>query len=127
METIDSIYTRWNLGSETWVDNSKVSQFFRGQHDFRFGSETKLTAGYNYQRRPDYTRTITNLKFGYNWKSNDFLYHTLNLIDLNYVHLFNQNPVFINAIRDLYIKSSFTDHLISATNYSWMYKHSECK
>lgn len=110
------------FGFEPGLTIPKFLSFFRAKRMFSFQiPETKLTAGYNYQRRPDYTRTITNLKFGYNWKSNDFLYHTLNLIDLNYVHLFNQNPVFINAIRDLYIKSSFTDHLISATNYSWMY------
>lgn len=83
--------------------------------------ETKFTIGFNYQSRPDYTRTISNLKFGYNWKTSNFQYHTLNPIDFNYVVLYSFNPDFINKIQDLYIKSSFTDHLIVASNYSWTY------
>jgi len=83
--------------------------------------ETKFTVGFNYQNRPDYTRTITNLKFGYNWKSSEYKFHTLNLVDLNYVSLYNLNQSFINSIEDLFIKSSFTDHLILATNYTWLY------
>lgn len=80
--------------------------------------ETKLSLGYNYQRRPDYTRTITNFKFGYNWKTSIFRTHYLNLVDINYVNLYEFNPDFINSIKDLYIKSSFTDHLIFAMNYT---------
>ncbi len=80
--------------------------------------ETSFSLGYNYQRRPDYTRTITNFKFGYNWKSSVFRTHYLNLVDLNYVNLYEFNENFINLIKDLYIKSSFTDHLVFALNYT---------
>lgn len=80
--------------------------------------QTSFTLGYNYQRRPDYTRTITNFRFGYNWKSKPFRTHYLNLIDFNYVNLYEFNEDFINSIKDLYIKSSYTDHLISALSYT---------
>jgi outer membrane protein assembly factor BamA len=83
--------------------------------------ETKFSLGFNYQERPDYTRTITNFKFGYNWKTSEFHFHTFNLIDLNYVNIYQLDPSFIKDIQDLFIKSSFTDHLILATNYSWIY------
>ncbi len=110
------------LGFETSLTIPKFLSFIRGKRMFSFQiPETKFSAGYNYQNRPDYTRTITNLKFGYNWKTSNYQFHTLNLVDLNYVNLSKFNEAFINSIRDLYIKSSFTDHLISATNYSWMY------
>jgi hypothetical protein len=110
------------FGFESSLTIPKFLSFINGKRLFTFQiPETKFTVGYNYQKRPDYTRTITNLKYGYNWKTTDFVYHTLNLIDLNYVHLYDQNPEFINSIKDLYIKSSFTDHLILASNYSWMY------
>ncbi len=80
--------------------------------------KTSVSLGYNYQRRPDYTRTITNLKFGYNWKSTVNRTHYLNLFDINYVNLYEFNEEFINSIRDLYIRSSFTDHLVFALNYT---------
>lgn len=79
---------------------------------------TNISVGYNYQRRPDYTRTIENLKFGYNWKSSISKSHSLNLVDFNYVNLSAFNSKFLKLIRDLYIKSSYTDHLILAMNYT---------
>ena len=110
------------FGFETSLTIPKFLSFINGKHMFSFQiPETKFSAGYNYQRRPDYIRTITNLKFGYNWKTSEYMFHTLNLVDLNYVHLYDQDSTFINSIKDLYIKSSFTDHLIFASNYSWMY------
>lgn len=118
----NSNFNTREFGIETGLTIPKFLSFIKSKGMFSFQiPETRFSVGYNYQKRPDYTRTITNLKFGYNWKTNEFLLHTLNLVDLNYVHLFNQNPTFINSISDLYIKSSFTDHLILASNYSWMY------
>ena len=118
----DSIFNTREYGFESSMTIPKFLSFIKARHLFTFQiPETKFTVGYNYQSRPDYTRTITNLKFGYNWKTTEFRFHTLNLVDLNFVHLYNQDSTFINSIRDLYIKSSFTDHLIFASNYSWMY------
>lgn len=110
------------FGIESSLTIPKFLSFIYGKQWFTFQiPETKFTVGYNYQSRPDYTRTITNLKFGYNWKTSNYQYHTLNPVDLNYVVLTQFNPAFINSIEDLFIKSSFTDHLILASNYSWMY------
>lgn len=89
----------------------------RGLFSFQV-PQTSFTVGFNYQRRPDYTRTITNFRFGYNWKSKPFRTHFLNMVDFNYVNLYEFNPDFINSIEDLYIKSSYTDHLIMALNYT---------
>ena len=89
----------------------------------RFLPKTVITLGYNYQKRPEYTRTITTLKFGYDWKSTENLRHIWNLIDINQVHLYEFDEDFINEIEDLYIKSSFTDHLIMAMNYSLVFNN----
>ncbi|MDR2910607.1 MAG: BamA/TamA family outer membrane protein [Bacteroidales bacterium] len=83
--------------------------------------QTLFTAGYNFQRRPEYTRTITNVRFGYEWMINERLKQTWTLFDLNKVRLYRFDPNFINVIKDLYIKSSFTDHFIMAMNYSFVY------
>jgi len=80
--------------------------------------KTSFTIGYNYQKRPDYTRTITNFKLGYDWKSSAFKTHRFSFIDINYVNLSAFDQDFLNSIEDLYIKSSYTDHLIFAMNYS---------
>ncbi len=89
----------------------------------RFLPKTVITLGYNYQKRPEYTRTINTLKFGYDWKTTEDLRYIWNLIDYNKVNVFDYDPEFINGIKDLYIKSSFTDHLIFAMNYSLIYNN----
>ncbi|MCG6185834.1 translocation and assembly module lipoprotein TamL [Maribellus maritimus] len=86
-----------------------------------FMPKTVFTLGYNFQRRPEYTRTIANVKFGYEWMRSETFRQTLNLLDFNMVNLYQFDPEFIANIEDLYIKSSFTDHLILASNYSFTY------
>lgn len=83
--------------------------------------QTLFTAGYNFQRRPEYTRTITNVRFGYEWMINERLRQNWTFLDINKVKLSRFDPEFLNIIQDLYIKSSFTDHLIMAMNYSFVY------
>ncbi|HYQ58250.1 MAG TPA: BamA/TamA family outer membrane protein, partial [Draconibacterium sp.] len=85
--------------------------------------KTVFNAGYNYQRRPEYTRKITNFKVGYDWKTSQDYQHIWNFFDVNVVHLSEFDEDFINSIQDLYIKSSFTDHLIFAMNYSLIYNN----
>ena len=109
------------FGIEGSLTLPKFLSPIHGKHFFSFQvPQTSFTLGYNFQRRPDYTRTITNFRFGYNWKSSAFRTHFFNLIDVNYVNLSAFNEEFINSIEDLYIKSSYTDHLISALSYTYV-------
>lgn len=89
----------------------------------RYLPKTVLNMGYSFQRRPEYTRTISNIKLGYDWKTNQNLQHLWNILDFNVVKLYEFDPDFINSIEDLYIKYSFTDHLVSAMNYSLIFNN----
>lgn len=87
--------------------------------------KTIVNVGYNYQRRPEYTRTISTVRFAYDWKTSAYLSHIWSFLDMNLVHVFEYDPEFINSIKDLYIKSSFTDHFIFANNYSIIYNNQQ--
>ena len=107
------------LGAELSLTIPKFLAPIKGRNLFNYQVPlTSFTLGYNYQRRPDYTRTISNFRYGYQWKSRYYRTHILNLVDLNYVKIQKLNPDFMNSIKDLYIKSSYTDHMIMAMNYS---------
>jgi outer membrane protein assembly factor BamA len=80
-----------------------------------------FSSTYNYQARPDYTRTIINLTFGYQWKTNKYFSHYFNIVDLNAVNISIYDSTFYKSTKDLYFLSSYTDHIISATNYSLIY------
>jgi outer membrane translocation and assembly module TamA len=110
------------IGTEATLSFPKILGPRQAVSAFRnFLPKTVFTLGYNYQRRPEYTRTISNIKFGYDWMTSEYRKHTWNLLDFNMVDLYQFDPGFIELIKDLYIKSSFTDHLILATNYSFIY------
>ncbi|HWS00711.1 MAG TPA: BamA/TamA family outer membrane protein [Prolixibacteraceae bacterium] len=83
--------------------------------------QTFFNISYNYQKRPDYTRTIARSAFGYQWKSSDYKTHRVNVLDLNLVKMFELDSAFLDRIENLYIKSSYIDHSITAFNYSYTY------
>lgn len=82
---------------------------------------TSLSMAYNFQERPEYVLSIVNATFGYRWKSKPEYNHNLNLFDLNAVQIFRISPEFENSIKDLFIKSSYSDHIISASSYVFTY------
>jgi outer membrane protein assembly factor BamA len=88
----------------------------------KYEAKTSFTLAENYQQRPDYTRTITNLSFGYYWKTSEFVKHYFNPIDINSIHLYDTIPGFDTLI-PVYLKSSFDDFLITAFNYSLVFNN----
>ncbi|NOU61211.1 BamA/TamA family outer membrane protein [Marinifilum caeruleilacunae] len=86
-----------------------------------YNPRTVFSLSYNFQKRPDYTRTIADASFGYFWKSSKYLRHTLNLIELNFVDVKDLSEDFLDDIDNLYIQNSFTDHVIATTRYSVTY------
>ncbi len=123
----DSDYEYYNtkeLGVETSLTIPTL--LGPGRYIKSFGKylpKTVFSVGYNYQRRPEYTRTISSLNFGYDWKKSQFIRNSWNILDLNVVRLYEFDSDFIDSIEDLYIKSSYTDHLIFAMNYSITYNN----
>lgn len=89
---------------------------------FRYSTpQTFFNISYNYQKRPDYTRTIARTAYGYQWKSSDLVTHRVNALDINLVKMFALDSAFIDRIENLYIRSSYIDHSITAFNYSYIY------
>ncbi|PCH70126.1 MAG: outer membrane protein assembly factor [Bacteroidales bacterium] len=86
-----------------------------------YNPKTVFSLSYNFQKRPDYTRTIADASFGYVWKSSKYINHTFNLVELNFVDVKNLSADFLGSINNLYIKNSFTDHVIATSRYSFIY------
>lgn len=107
-------------GIETKITLPKFLAPVQTKRLFRYSTpQTLVNLSYNYQRRPDYTRTIIRSSLGYQWKSSDLTTHRFNFIDLNMVKMFAYDSSFVSRIENLYIKSSYTDHTITAWNYSY--------
>lgn len=98
----------------------KTEQFIR-----KYNPKTSTSIRYNYQRRPDYTRSMFQTTFGYNWTSGDYMTHIINPLSLNYVRMLNASDEFLEEIKDTYLEYSFEDRLILGINYSFIYTNQD--
>lgn len=86
----------------------------------RYNPRTNIGLAYNYQRRPDYTRTIANARLGYNWRSSRYISHSFYPIEFNLVNIPEVNDEFWDRISNTFLRYTYEDHLIMNMNYSFL-------
>ncbi len=85
--------------------------------------KTNVNLLVNYQTRPEYKRNLTQATFGYFWNESSYKRHTINPINISVINL-NPTAEFqerINNENNPFILSSFQDHFINSTTYSFVY------
>ncbi len=92
--------------------------------DFRRGvrASTQFTSNYVFQRRPDFfTRTILSSRMSYIWQNrrNTRIRHTVDLIDVSYIHIPSLSNEFENTLTDASRVYSFQDQFILGTGYTY--------
>ncbi len=92
-----------------------------------FKPKTTISAGYNFQQRPDFKRTITNVSFGYNWKKSRYTQFVANPIEINAVKIFPDSlfKATIDGFLDKRLKYQYTDHFILNGKYSFIYNNQD--
>ncbi len=95
----------------------------------RFNQEyvpnTNINFGFNYQRRPNYSRNITNLDLGYSWSSGDNVNHILTPININFVNI-QPTPEFDSILQNEpnpRLREQYSDHLIVGLKYSYIFNN----
>lgn len=93
-----------------------------------FQPKTTFITGYNYQKRLDYTRYITNFTFGYEWKNSLSKTHFLFPMDFNSVKIFKTEE-FDEKLQtyDKKYQEQYSNHLISALRYSYIFNNQQIK
>lgn len=92
----------------------------------KYNPSTTLTASFNYQNMPYYTRSLANASFGYDWKAgrNKYQEHIVNPLVFNFVNVLKINKEFEKKINNSsYQASSYKDVLIIGGNYSFIYNN----
>lgn len=85
-------------------------------------ASTEFTANYTYQRRPEFfTRTILGVGMKYVWQSKRLSAprHTIDLIDISYVHIPNLSEDFKSSLTENAKRYSFSDQFIMALGYTY--------
>lgn len=107
------------LGAETSLRIPKFLLPFKSEHFIRkFSPSTTLSLAYNYQRRPDYIRTLANASLSYNWRGNRYLTHMVSPIEVNLVKIPYKSQEFSEWLEGKYIFYSYQPHLITLSSYS---------
>lgn len=90
---------------------------------------TTFSAALNFQRRPDYQRTLSTFRWRYRFQETRFKTHVIDPIEFSVIRI-NKSQLFedrLNQLNDQFLLSSYQDHLISATGYSFIYNNQEFK
>lgn len=93
----------------------------------RANPKTTISTTFNIQQRPEYYRNLAQLSFGYFWNETAFKKHFITPFNISYVKL-NLSPQFqtkIEAENNPFLVNSYTDHFISAIQYSYIFNNQE--
>lgn len=85
--------------------------------------KTQITASYSFQRRPDYTRTIASLMFGYSWKSSKFVTQNFNPIEINAIRIPKISEKFQEEIANSFLKYSYISQIVTVSSYSYIFNN----
>lgn len=121
------VFNTFEFGPEV---NLEIPRFLLPINSEKFSknSNPKTVLNYvlNYQNRPEYERNLTQFSFGYFWNAkNKYKRHYLNpfSISLIKIKLTNDFKTRIEEENNPFIISSFTDHFVSASNYTYTYNN----
>ena len=72
--------------------------------------QTEISGAFNWQSRPEYTRNITSLSYGYNWNSSKRFYYQVYPMKLNFVKIYDISADFYDNLKDPYLINAYQDH-----------------
>lgn len=119
-----NLFNTMEFGPEMKINIPRFLLPFKVNPSVNSNPKTVFTSFFNFQRRPDYTRTISNFSLGYTWRETVKKRHTINPIVIDYVDVDLKDEFqdyLINKVQNRFIINSFNPHLTSSTTYSFTY------
>jgi hypothetical protein len=84
--------------------------------------KSSIVAGINFRQRPDYTRYVINMNYGFEWNETSRKRHFIYPLEVSSVRVYNDSILRANIPQaNPFILSRFKDHLIMGTKYTYVY------
>ena len=118
-------YTEY--GVETSINfPSFLFPFLTSDFKRRIRATTEFGLQYNYQSRPEFSRTIASASWSYKWMQKQKIQHRIDLLDISYLYLPWISPQFqedyIDKDKDNYIlRYNYENRLIVRMGYTYNY------
>lgn len=123
-----SIFNALEAGFETGLDfPSLLTPFSFSALGLNSKAKTTIASGLNYQQRSWYTRYISYLSFGYEWNASQVTRHLFTPVELSSVSITRDSAftAYLNEKRDPRFMNQYTDHLVLALKYSYIFNNQE--
>ena len=83
--------------------------------------KTSLLAAYNFQSRPDFSRTISNFNYGISWSETVTKKHYINFMEVSYINI---NPTegftaYLENLNNRLLTDAYRNHFITSTLYGF--------
>ncbi len=115
------------LGVEAGIDFPKLILPFSFERLSRNARpKSTIQTGINFRQRPDYTRYVLNITYGFEWNETPQKRHFINPIEISSIRVFNDSILRENIPNaNPLILSRFRDHLILGLKYTYVYNTQE--
>ncbi len=113
----DALFNTLEIGPEVTL---RVPTRFGAQK--AGGSKFIASALYNFQQRPDYTRTLAKGSIGVEWYSSPYQTFSIYPAELNVISIPVKSSAFaafIDSTNDAVLRNSYTDHMIAGWRVAW--------
>jgi outer membrane protein assembly factor BamA len=94
-----------------------------------FRPTTTISSGINFRKRTTYDRYIINFIFGYRWNESETKTHIVQPFNISSIKVL-PTPEFeeeLDEINDPRLRNQYTDHLITALQYSFIFNNQNLK
>ena len=98
-----------------------ISPFFSNRLVTSYYPRTQVSASYNYQDRPQYTRTIAGLNLNYSWRGHKRFTHIFTPTEISIINIFEIDPSFASIIKNTYLEQSYVNQVVTVSGYSLIF------
>ena len=116
----------FEIGGETsLIFPSFVFPFLNDDYRRSIRATSDLQVSYNYQKRPEYDRTILSGGWGYSWqgRANNNQRHSFKLIDIDYVYLPRIDSTFKASLPPSTEMFNYSDQFIVGSGYTFSFSN----
>ncbi|HEY1038855.1 MAG TPA: BamA/TamA family outer membrane protein [Bacteroidia bacterium] len=131
------------------TDNEVQQNFLSAFNTFQFGPELNLyipkqlfpftvfkfnknaspktifNSSLNFQKRPEFSRSLSNVSYGFQFKSGQYIRQSVVPFEFNVIKadLSDEFEANLNDTKDFFLKNSFSDHVTTVSRYSFIYNN----
>lgn len=96
----------------------KTDQFIR-----KYNPQTNIRLSYNYQKRPDYIRSLASASFGYDWKGSEKIMHRVYPLEASLILTPFKSDSLKDWLEGKYLFYSYEPHFILDARYSMVWSN----